>query len=65
MMRRQAMIRAAALAGALLLAAAPVVAQDRPPDPNAQNPAWHAQQQLAWEGEVAHAVVPAVQSTLP
>jgi len=36
----------AALAGALLIAAAPVAAQDKAPDTNAQNPAWHAQQQL-------------------
>lgn len=40
----------AALAGALLLAAvisgAPAAAQDKAPDANAQNPAWHAQQQL-------------------
>lgn len=36
----------AALAAALLLAGIPAAAQDRPADPNAQNPAWHAQQQL-------------------
>ncbi|WP_017664485.1 FKBP-type peptidyl-prolyl cis-trans isomerase [Porphyrobacter sp. AAP82] len=33
-------------AAALLAAAAPAAAQDRPAGPDAQNPAWHAQQQL-------------------
>ncbi|MEE4316790.1 MAG: FKBP-type peptidyl-prolyl cis-trans isomerase [Erythrobacter sp.] len=37
---------AAALAGALLLAPHPAQAQDSAPLPDAQNPAWHAQQQL-------------------
>lgn len=37
---------AAALAGALLLAASPAAAQEKAADSNAQNPAWHAQQQL-------------------
>jgi FKBP-type peptidyl-prolyl cis-trans isomerase len=37
---------AAALAGAALLAAAPAAAQSRTVGPNAQDPAWHTQQQL-------------------
>ena len=43
------MMRASYAAAAALLAAAaiaPAAAQDRPADPAAQNPAWHAQQQL-------------------
>lgn len=43
------MMRASFAAAAALLAAAaiaPAAAQDRPSDPAAQNPAWHAQQQL-------------------
>ncbi len=37
---------AAALVGALLLAVSPAAAQEKTPESNAQNPAWHAQQQL-------------------
>ena len=37
---------AAALVGALFLVATPAAAQEKAPESNAQNPAWHAQQQL-------------------
>ena len=49
-MRLARRLLAAALIAALPLGAVPALAQDgrpeRAPDPNAQNPAWHAQQQL-------------------
>ena len=46
MMRGALLTAAALLAAAGLFVSGPAAAQDRPADPNAQNPAWHAQQQL-------------------
>ena len=48
MMRLARKLLAAALIAALPFGAVPALAQDEAlaPDPNAQNPAWHAQQQL-------------------